>query len=68
MLKRNSAGLLKILKNDDDFYNELKLRAAAEQPSENMATAIRSAIHEAMVIDGFVSWEGKTNSTRICGP
>lgn len=40
---------------DDEFYNVLKFRVAAEQPAENTAE-MRAVLRQAMTIDNFVSW------------
>ena len=40
---------------DDEFYNVLKFKVAAESPADNTGE-MRAVIRQAMTIDGFVSW------------
>jgi uncharacterized Zn finger protein len=41
--------------HDDEFYNVLKFRVAAEQPVAN-TREMRTVIRQAMTIDDFISW------------
>ena len=40
---------------DDEFYNALKFKVAAESPADNTGE-MRAVIRQAMVIDDFISW------------
>lgn len=48
---------------DNEFYNVLKFRVAAEQPAANI-TEMRSVLRQAMVIDDFVSWREASDYAR----
>lgn len=49
--------------SDDEFYNVLKFRVAAEQPAANTAE-MRAVLRQAMTIDDFISWRETSAYSR----
>ena len=49
--------------NDDEFYNVLKFRVAAEQPAAN-TKEMRAVLRQAMTIRDFISWRESSAYSR----
>ncbi|MBN1865624.1 MAG: hypothetical protein JW808_12070 [Victivallales bacterium] len=49
--------------NDDEFYNLLKFKVAAEQPVANISE-MRSVLRQAMTIEDFISWRDTSDYYR----